>query len=53
MSRGYLVWLVETRQVIESRDCVFYEEFAAPLVPGHVAYDGSQFLVRILSASQA
>ena len=41
VSKGYLVWVPEFRQVIETRDCVFYEEYDHDPVSGQVAYDGS------------
>ena len=43
VSKGYLVWVPALRTVIETRDCVFYEEFDAPPTDGNDMYDGSSF----------
>jgi hypothetical protein len=43
VSKGYLVWVPELRTVIESCDCVFYEEFDAPPADCNDMYDGSSF----------
>jgi len=44
VSKGYNVWVPAMRQVVVSRDCVFFEEYDHPPAPGHMVYDGGPLI---------
>ena len=44
MSKGYFIWVPKLRQVVESRDVLFYEQFGPNCIPGLSPYDGSPYL---------
>ena len=38
------IWVSKLRQVVESRDVLFYEQFGPNCIPGISPYDGSPYL---------
>eukprot|EP00798_Chlamydomonas_sp_ICE-L_P023924 gene23924-biopygen18427 len=50
VSKGYFVWVPKLRQVVESRDVLFYEQFSYNCIPGLFPYDGSQYFSRTPAA---
>jgi len=50
VSKGYFVWVPKLREVVESRDILFYEQFEHNCIPGLSPYDGSPYYTCIPAA---
>eukprot|EP00798_Chlamydomonas_sp_ICE-L_P006560 gene6560-biopygen1754 len=50
VSKGYFIWVPKLRQVVESRDVLFYEQFSYNCIPGLPPYDGSPYVSSIPAA---
>ena len=44
VSKDYFIWVPKLRQVVESRDVLFYEQFGPNRIPGLSPYNGTPYL---------